>query len=248
MGKLHEIIAIEPARKKVADKLLQESVKTLGKESLFVGQVKRLTMFDTEESHLNTEDRTDLTTTVDENLDYLVKPLSTYWDVVLQKDLTNQIAVADINIGDKVLAKDLPATFLLGMEAKLNELRKVYSAIHTLAPGITWEKDEQEKAGVFRTKHDTTAFKTEKDLEFKIAAEATKEHPAQVAQLEKTKNVGKYVITRWSGMLTPLEKANRIERIDVLLDAVKQARQRANSAEVVRGRVGETLLDFINGK
>jgi len=246
MTKLHEILAVEASKEKVANKLVQESIRTLGKENLFGGQVRRLVMLDTADDYLNGEERVALTTTVDENLDYLTKPIADYWDVVCQKDSANQTATSTITLNNKHITGQLPATFLLGMETKLNNLRKLYEVIPTLAPGITWDVDEQERPGTFKARNDVVSFKTEKDMEFKEASPATKEHPAQIAKLERTRNVGTFTTTRWSGMLTPLDKAQRLDRLDQLLNAVKQARQRANSVKVENAKVGKELLDFIN--
>lgn len=145
-----------------------------------------------------------------------------------------------------ILAVGLPATFLLGLETKLAELRKVYEAIPTLPPGKDWIADTQERPGIFKDRNNEIRFKTEKDIEFKIAAEATKEHPAQVAQLSKTNNVGRYTVETKSGMLAPVDKAARIKRIDTLLRAVKKARQRANNVLVGNEQIGKVLIDFIN--
>jgi len=247
MTQLHEVLAVEASKEKVANKLVLESIRTLGKENLFGGQVRRLVMLDTEDEYLNGKEEVALTSTVDENLDYLVKPLADYWDVVLQKDNANQKAKADIMLNGKCLAQNLPATFLLGLETKLNNLRKLYEAIPTLAPGINWDVDEQERAGTFKARNDLVTFKTEKDMEFKEASPATKEHPAQIAKLERTRNIGTYTTTKWSGMLTPLDKANRLARLDQLLNAVKQARQRANTVNIeAGGGIGTDLLNFIN--
>ena len=246
MTKLHEVLAVEASKEKVASKLVTESVRTFSKENLFGGQVRRLVMLDTNDSYLDGEEQVALTSTVDENLAYLVKPLADYWDVVLQKDDANQKARADVILNGKTIAAALPATFLLGMETKLNNLRKLYESIPTLAPGITWDVDEQERAGTFKARNDIVSFKTEKDMEFKEASPATKEHPAQIAKMERTRNTGKYTLTKWSGMLTPLDKAERLNRLDQLLNAVKQARQRANSVEVKNASVGADLINFIN--
>ena len=249
MSKLHEILAVEKDKETVAKKLMLESIKTLGKENLFSGALRELKMFDEAESFNNITDNQELTTTVGENLDYLVNPVAEYYDVVLQKDLTNQKAIADIVIDGKTLATGLPATFLLGMEKKLAEFRKVLEAVHTLAPGIKWIDDKNNaKANVFVSNDTEKTFKTMKDIEFKTAAPATKEHPAQVMQIPVTKNVGEFETTKWSGMLTPVDKANKIARLDTLITAVKKARQRANNVEIVTGNVGTDLLTYvING-
>ena len=247
MEKLHEILAVEKSLEVVAKKLSAETARTFEKDNLFLGFVKSLEMFTEENAKLNTTDVQSLETTVDENINYIVKPLAKYWDNVLAKDLTNQQARADVVVDGAVLVEDVPATFLLGMETKLNELRKVYEHIPTLAPGIKWIPDvSNAKAGVFMTSDDIVSFKTQKESGFAVAYEATKEHPAQVSKEEKIVSVGKYSTVRYSGMLTPVEKARRLENIDTLIGAVKKARMRANSIEVVRDDVGRVLLDFIN--
>lgn len=246
MSKLHELLAVENDVEKVSRKLVAESQKTLGKDNLFNGQVRTLTHFDAKDSLSDTVERTELTTTVDENIDYTIEALAEYYDVVFQKDLTNQQALADIVIDDEVLVKDVPSTFLLGMEKKLNSLRDLYTAIPTLQPGIKWEVATDAGEGIFRTANDVVQFKTKKDIDFKEIAPATKEHKAQVVEYETTLNVGKYVTTKTSSMFTPLEKATRITKLDTLIKAIKQARNRANATEVVTGKIGKVLLDFIN--
>jgi len=246
--KLHEILAVESALEKTARKLCDESIKTFNKDNLFKGAVKTLGMFDEADAKLETTEILKLTTTVDENLDYLVKPIAKYWDTVLAKELANSQAVADVILEDgTVLAKDLPATFLLGMEAKLSKLRAVYEAIPTLAPGIKWIPDVNEKDGVYMNAHDVESFKTKKSMEFLVAYEATEQHPAQIRELENTESVGKYMTTAQCGMLPAIVKATRIARVDEALLAVKKGRMRANQQNVdLTKKVGVDFLNFIN--
>jgi len=144
MTKLHEILAVESSLEKAATNLTAESIRTFSKDNLFSGEVKTLTMFREDEQNQNTTEVRKLETTVMENLEYLVKPVSDWLDVVLQKDATNQLAKADIVLSNgTVVAKDVPATFLLGLESKLNKLREMYLQIPTLEPGIEWCNDGQ---------------------------------------------------------------------------------------------------------
>lgn len=247
MAKLHETLAVESALEATANKLTKESLHTLSKETLFKGAHRRLEMFDAANKNAETDEHQELTTTVAENLDYLVKPISKYWNAVLQKDATNQVAVADLIVEGNTVAEKVPATFLLGMETKLRDLRKVYEAIPTLPPGVSWIPSEQDREGVFKAAHETIQLKTEKDPEYRVVYEATPEHPAQIERVDRTSNVGRYVTTHVNGMMTPLEKAQRIERLDNMLRAVKQARMRANNTQVVKREIGKDILDYING-
>lgn len=62
--------------------------------------------------------------------------------------------------------------------------------------------------------------------------EATKEHPAQVDIVEVDEPVGEIRSYDWTGMLSLGQKAELLEQIDILIEAVKQARSRANEVAV----------------
>jgi len=248
MAKLHENLAVEKTLQTTANKLIGESIKTLGKENLFLGMIKDFSYFDGALSEQSTTDVVNLESTVDENIDYVVPHIVNWYDSVLQKDLTNQRACADVVLPDgTVLAKELPATFLLGLETKLTALRELYMRIPTLAPGIPWQKDEANaKANVFHTSTPTKTFKTEKVIDFQVVVEPTDHHPAQIKEVMKVVNTGAYLTTKSSGMMPPVEKARRIENLDTLLVSVRKARTRANDTGLVKEKVGQVLMDFIN--
>lgn len=246
MAKLHEVLSVEKSLFDVSKKLIKESSHTFTKSSLFMGGSRQLTMFDENAQNANTREEQELTTTVDENLAWVNEAIAKYWDAVGQKDITNTTAVADIIVRGKTIAANVPATFLLGLETKLKEVRKLYEDIPTLRPGVAWEEYEDLGENIFRIKTPVETVKTEKVLKPVVLYEATKEHPAQVKETNEVIPVGKYVQTEWSGMLRPVDKADRLKRIDDLLLAVKKARQRANEAQVVDFHIGETLFNFIN--
>lgn len=243
--KLHEVLAVENGLESTSKKLVNSSKKQFSKENLFLGTIKTLEMFDASQVHLNTTEHLKLETTVDENLSYALKSVSKYWDSVLQKDSANQIAKADIVVEGKTISKDVPATTLLGLENKLAGLRDLFEAIPTLAPGISWIRNENDIPGVYTTQRDVETFKTANDIDFRVLYEATKEHPAQVKEMKVVKNIGKYIIKRTSGMYTAHRKAKVLENLDILISAVKKARQRANNAVVENKQIGEDLMSFI---
>jgi hypothetical protein len=246
MSELHELLAVEDSLKKTSNKLAKETISTLGKDTLFKGAVRDLEMFDSNQAHLNTHEEQELTTTVDENIDYILPHIAKHWDCVLQKDATNQLAMSSVLIdGNVELTKDLPATFLLGLEGKLAEFRKVIEAIPTLAPGIKWIPDPNTKKGAFVTEVPQETFKSEKQMDYRIVVEPTQYHPAEIREVSTNPNIGKYTITTWSGMITPADKADRLNRLDKTLQAVKRARQRANKANVTKQTVAMDLLKYI---
>ncbi len=247
MAKMHQLLAVEADLKNAYEKIMAESHATFTKrQEHFRGLQRELKMFDADEPAPPIE-RKALDTTVNKRIDYQTPFVVRYLDAVLQKELTNQKAVADIVIDGKIIAKDLPAPFLLGLEKHLKNLRKIYEVIPTLPPGIVWELDPETGEGIYRRKYPEEKFKTEQTIVAQVLYDATKEHPAQVDKIAETKNIGLYVRNEWSGMLTPATKAKLLDRIDKATIAVKKARQKANSTEIVKGEVGKHLFDFING-
>jgi hypothetical protein len=249
MSKLHEVLAVEGDLKGTHDKILQEGIATFTKKiDHFTGHHKTLQLFRDEDQGMETPDEfKELTTTVHDKLKYIFQPIVKYWDVCLQKETTNQQAKADLVVDNVTIGKDLPATFLLGMETKLKQLRMVVETIPTLQPGIKWTLDPDRGEHVYKAEHDEKKYKTAKTMRHKVLYEATDHHPAQIDKWEDTENVGLYITTRWSGMISPAEKSNILSRIDKLIRAVKKARQKANNVDVVKINVGKEMIDYIMG-
>jgi len=246
MAKLHELLAVEGDLEGLYRKILNETTTTFTKkQDHFLGFVRTLQLYDSNAPEIAPEYK-ELDTTVDSKLNYQESHIIRYFDVVLQKELTNGSARADIIIDGTTIAKDLPATFLLGLETKLKYVRSVYDSIPTLAPGVKWETDTNKGKDVFKTSNPEETFKTEKIIEPFILHKATIEHPAQVREISKTINTGKYERTIWSGMITPARKSVILGKIDKLLQAVKKARQRANTTKVINATVGSELFNYIN--
>ena len=247
--RLHEVLAIEKGLLNTSKRLILESIKTFGKENLFKGFVKKKEMFDSNaENALETtyaDEHVKLETTVAENLEYSLKEVARYWDAVLSKDLSNMEAKADIIIDSITIASDVPATFLLGLESKLNELTALFTAMPTLEVGREWVKDESMGPNIYIDKHQREAFTTRNEIEYISIAAATPSHKEQIAERKTVKNVGKVTQTSWSGMISSAEKAVRLKRLVKMTNAVKKARQVANSQPLISREIGKNILDYI---
>jgi hypothetical protein len=248
-AKLHELLAVEQDLAGTFKNILEETKTTFNKKTAhFMSAHRVLKYYDEEKERAEKapEEHQAMQTTVQKKLDYQQKHIVRYLDAVLQKEKTNQKAVADIVVDGITIASNVPATFLLGLESKLKQVRDVYSAIPTLQPQIEWTEDPDKGEGVFKMKHAEETYKTEKVIVPQILYEATKEHPAQVEKIQETKNVGKYTKNVWSGMITSAQKSVVLGKIDKLIRAVKKARQRANSVEIEKVDIGKALFDHIN--
>lgn len=247
MAKLHELLAVEKGLESAAADAVREARDTFTrKQNHFLGAIKRYEPFD-EAKRLEeaTEEHHEMVTTVPATLAEVMAQVARWFDAVLQKEATNQTARADVVVQGRTLAKDLPATFLLGLETKLRQLRQVVQEVPVLSPGVKWEPDATRGVGVYVSAHPEEKFRTKKVIEHKIIVPATKEHPAQVEKWSADQNIGRYVTEKWSGMASPADKARLLERLGALEQAVKQARQRANSAEVQERQVGEAIGRYL---
>ena len=248
---LHEILAVEKSLAESSNHVIKDTVKNLAdRRTLFEGTVKTHQIFEDLKQHLvQATENKEIQSTVNEQLDYMAASVAKYYDVVLQKESANQTARADIIIDNHVLATDIPAIVLLGLESKLLSLVAVYNAIPTLDSAKSWTP----AVGYAKPNVFVGTFPEERQhgivsKEWKEISPATANHPAQLKEVEAASVIGKYTITSFSASLTSEDKAARIARLQSLIRAVKEARQRANNVEVTSfPGFGEAIFNYING-
>lgn len=152
MSRLHELLAVEADKNNIATKLIEESRATLGKKpDHFNGFTRQITYFDEKRAAENSEETKLVVSTVDDNLEYTLNHVASYFDVILQKEMTNQTAVADLVVDGVMFATKVPATFLLGMETRIKALRALFEAVPTLPPAIAWVPDTNSGPGHYRS-------------------------------------------------------------------------------------------------
>jgi len=244
---LHEILAVEQDRERDAAQALERTLNSFTNQThLFQGLHSVYEPFDAE-SLEGEEKRQALTHTVAGVLGTMAAPFCRAVDVTATKDVTNQSegARAPIIVDGVQMTQPLPATTLLMLESRLKTLGVVLSAIPTLAEGREWVLDAAKGQDVYRDANVRTGFKNKKVINHKILVEATTHHPAQVEKWSEDERVGKTTETTWSGMVTPADKALILHRLSRLQAATKQARMRANMAEVTQVEVAESLMNFL---
>ena len=247
MSKLHELLAVEGDLEGTYKKILEETKVNFSKHpDRYFGLHQRVELFD-ETAPKEADTHKEMDDTVPDKLQYTQGHIIRYLDAVLQKERTNQDARADLIVEGVTIAKDVPATFLLGLESKLKIIRSIYEAIPTLQPGVKWEKDETQGKDTYHRAHPEEKFRTKKTMQNHVVAKATKEHPEQVQVYTEDVKVARIITDTWCGMVSPAEKSALLGRIDKLIRAVKKARQKANTAEVVKSTIGKELFAYING-
>lgn len=247
MGKMHQLLAVESDLEGKYKRICEETKKAFAKPALFTGYHRKLELFVDDDGMTYPEEHHDMTTTVKKRLEYTGGPIKEYFDALYQKEATNQVAKADLVVDGKVIGEQLPATFLLALESRLKYVRQVYEHAPTLQAGIAWRKSEDKGSDVWEMVHPEEKLKTKLTFKSQVLVEPTEHHPAQIEKWEEQEPVGKFVKYVWSGALTSEDKSQALERIDKLIRAVKQARQKANNVEVVKGNIGQAIVGYING-
>lgn len=248
MAKLHELLAVESDLEGTYNRILKETEVNFTKHpDRYFGEHIRVEFFD-ENAPKEADLHKEMDDTVKSKLKYSQKSIIRYLDAVLQKERTNQDARTDLVVDGITIAKDVPATFLLGLESKLKRIRaSLFESIPTLQPGIKWEKDSEIGDDVYRMVNPIEKFRTKKVMKNHVISEATKEHPAQVNVYNEDEKVARIIGDKWCGMISSAEKSQLLSNIDKLIRAVKKARQKANTTEVVKMTIGKELFKFITG-
>lgn len=232
MKKLNELLAVEGQLKSQAQTCRTDLRNTFEKKRhLF--EEKRTTFFPKEEdAQPVVEQQSDLQSQIPTELGWLAGIWGKAIDASYQVALTNQRAVADVVLDDgTTFIANAPATALLELEKRLAELHELVTAVPTLDPAKGFQPDAQRGANVFKAR-EITKTRTKKVSTPVVLYPATTEHPAQVQLVPEDVPVGRIVEQEWSGLVTPARKGEILERVEALQRAVKQARQRANEAEV----------------
>lgn len=247
---LHEVLAVDRELEK-KDQEERGSAMALftGRPELFQGFIKTLLMFkedDKVEEAAHAETMR-IYLQVDQVLEQALQHTIRYMDALAQKERTNQAARADLILdnGD-VLLRDVPVTTLLALERIVADTIKLYGTIPVLAAGIEWDPDSNLGEGVYKAKPDIKRLKTKTVQKPIVLHEATDRHPAQVQLISDTIPVGEYTDQRWSSLMVPRRKMTLLARLEELQRAVKQARMRANTTQIVPVSIGKILVDWIN--
>jgi hypothetical protein len=250
MSKLHELLAAEKTPTGAWNQLYEETLKKFKNPThFFDGHSKSLAMIEESPNNRAVEDQAreekPVTTTVLATLEYALDLFGKAEDLQFQKNATNRRATGTVFWRGQTLLSDVPVDELLGLEARLTKLRQLYAEIPTLDATKHWKPDEKVGRHVWVTVYPEETTKTDKQVIPVLMHAATKEHPAQVASLQKDVVIGKFTTTKRSGAATALQKAEALKRIDEMLIEIKQARMRANETTVETGTISDTLLPLL---
>lgn len=241
MAKLNQIVAVEKAIKSKAYATLSELHKLAQKPVLFNGQIR--TYKKNEESG---EDFPPEVVKVQQSVPNAIaatkEALSELFNITATKDFGNVSAKADVVLDGKVLVKDAPIPFLLFLEKQLSDLETFVSKLPTLDPAEDWTLDKNSGEYVTPKTVTTRGRKVQRGI---TLYPATPEHPAQTQLISEDVVVGQYELIKRSGALPATERAKLLQKVRTLGNAVKFAREEANSTPVVNMTVADSIFEAL---
>lgn len=242
MTKQHEIVAIEADFKKRSKQEQTEIYKQIQKSDLYFGLNREYHPLEDEGERLPPEHK-NIQRDLHEDITEFDALSIRLIDLSTTKDLTNNIAMADLIVDGQTLAEKVPVTSLLSLEKELHHVRAFYEKLPTLTLDTTWLKDDARGQYVAP---EIETVRTKKEQIPIVLYEATKEHPAQTQLITKDVNAGVWKTRKTSSAMPEPEKRRLLARIDKLLDAVKQARERANNVDVIDKKIGAALFAYLH--
>jgi len=248
MTRLHELLAAETNLETQATKCRADLADTFAKKRHLFEEKKIVFQPNTEGAQATVEAQSDIQSSVKAELEWIKGHMTKALDASYQVAETNMVARADVVLEDEagtVLLKGLPATALLELEKRAVEVQQLLAAIPTLDPAKGFQPDAQRGKGVYQARN-ITKNRTRKETKVIVKYDATKEHPAQTELVSVDAVIGTISEQEWSSLITPAEKAELLNRSDILIRALKRARSRANDAEVdLNKKIGARLLGYV---
>jgi hypothetical protein len=239
--KLCEIIAVEKGVKGEALRSATELHRLSGKPQLFEGQNRT---FEPKEDadHLPAES-VRVQQNVKTMLDKFAESVGELINVEATKDHGNLRAKSNVEVDGVTVLEDVPTTFLLALEKELERINTFVKELPQLDPAEEWEYDSATRLHRASSRKTQKTKKTQKPV---VLYDATEEHPAQTQLITEDVVVGFWNTQRLSGAISADKKQSILVQISKLRKAVKTARERANSTEVVRyNHVGQKVFDFL---
>lgn len=244
---MHELLAVENDVLGLANKVIDESTNTFKNKAseFYMGVSKTYHPFDEADKDLVPPQNKEIVDTVISKLNYTFGKVAAEYDLLLQKEATNQHAVADIVVDGKVVSTNVPVNFLLTLERRLEKIRNLVLEAPTLPNGPKWVPDTQRGEGYYKLEAPQVSYRTKKEKSYNVVVPPTKEHPAQVKEGETTTTIGQYDEMLFDSRMTSHDKAVILERVDTLIKEVRKAVRRANQLDVTERTIGKTIFDYV---
>lgn len=241
MKKLNQVVALEKSIKSRVYSKISELHKHSQKSDLFNGFVKTYSPKDEDGEEFPQEKKKVQLNAKDQLTSFAIS-LTELIDVTADKDYTNCNAFADIIVDGQVIVEKAPTTFILFLEKQINDIRTFVQNIPVLDEAEDWSKDEN--SGLYKTSSVKT-HKTKKLQKPIILAEATEKHQAITQLITEDVVIGYWDTIKHSGSLPLPVKIEILDKIDKFANAVKCAREKANTVDAEEKHVGNLIFKYL---
>jgi hypothetical protein len=211
---------------------------------LLSGIIRTYTPLDDEGDKLPPESTRVQTRVQADVLPALTSTLSRMFDLQLTQDHANTQAFADVVVDGAVLLPAVPVTYLLFLEKQLVHLQTFVGKLPVLDPSDEWSWSDD--LGVHRS-NATKTLRTKKVLRNHVKAEATDKHPAQVELFQEDRTQGTWETVKLSGAAPAAVVRAMQVRVSKLIDAVRVARDEANTITVQNREAAGAVFGYLLG-
>lgn len=243
MAKLNQIVAVVAGKKTRAEKEFGDLNKTAQKADLFYGIARTYQPLDESGEDLPPE-RKLIQASVGDIISGARTILTGIMDAVATQEYGNCETAADVRVGGEVLLEKVPVTVLLYLEKQLNDLHTFVGNLPTLDPSERWTMDQTTGQWEAET---TKTVRTKKVAKPIVLYPATPEHPAQTQLVSEDITAGHWQTRKTSTAMAGTAKRAIVGRIEKLREAVKVAREDANSADVIDRQIADPVLGYVFG-
>lgn len=241
MTKLNQVVAVEKTIKSKVNSEGGALNKASQRPELFNGLSRTYEpIFDEGEKLPAEYSRVQMRAT--EVLSEMTRLMVEIFDITATKDWANCKARADVVVDDEVVLEGVPTQFLLFLEKNLEELRGFIDRLPTLDPKEDWIYDENQ--GLYRTAPSRTQ-RTRKVQKAIVLYDATDKHPAQTQLITEDETAGYWHRVLLSGAMPEKRKKQLVDRVDKLRNAVKFAREEANTMQVDKVELANRLFGWV---
>ena len=160
----------------------------------------------------------------------------------MTQETANASAKADVVVDGVTILADVPVTYLLFLEKQLVEEGPFIANLPVLNPAVEWTLDVA--TGNYRSDPVQT-IKTRKKRIVQEITKATDKFAATAQVFEDTVPEGTWTKTDFSGAIPETRRKELTDRVDKLLQAVKFAREKANSAAVVDQKAADKVFGYL---
>jgi hypothetical protein len=240
-AKLNQVVAVVSSQKPETEKALTEAYHALQKPDLFSGLSRTYTAKNEAEAGKPPENKNPQKSVRD--LYAAIRPvLKKTWDSVATQDWANCEARADVRVGDEVLLTQVPVPHLLFLEHKLEEMKAFVTKMPTRDGAEEWLFSDEANCYVTNPSRRESTRKEAKPI---VLYPATDKHPAQTQLIQEDVVVGYWDERKKSTAVSAKEKEEMLARVSALAEAVKVAREEANSIAVERREVADMVLGYL---